>query len=153
MKLRFNLSILLIIIINGCTNSPIITESKPKANLVSTFDVSLDQKDQKDLESQFDSVLDPKNLDEWMKHMSSKPHHVGSPWSKQNAEYVVKHFKSWGLEASIETFEVLVPFPKVMKLELIEPKKVSLKLNEPALKEDATSRITKDVLPLSLIHI
>ena len=147
MKLRFNLSILLIIIINGCTNSPIITESKPKANLVSTFDVSLDQKDQKDLESQFDSVLDPKNLDEWMKHMSSKPHHVGSPWSKQNAEYVVKHFKSWGLEASIETFEVLVPFPKVMKLELIEPKKVSLKLNEPALKEDATSRITKDVLP------
>jgi len=147
MKLRFNLSILLIIIINGCTNSPITTESKPKANLVSTFDVSLDQKDQKDLESQFDSVLDPKNLDEWMKHMSSKPHHVGSPWSKQNAEYVVKHFKSWGLEASIETFEVLVPFPKVMKLELIEPKKVSLKLNEPALKEDATSRITKDVLP------
>ena len=147
MKLRFNLSILLIIIINGCTNSPIITESKPKANLVSTFDVSLDQKDQKGLESQFDSVLDPKNLDEWMKHMSSKPHHVGSPWSKQNAEYVVKHFKSWGLEASIETFEVLVPFPKVMKLELIEPKKVSLKLNEPALKEDATSRITKDVLP------
>ena len=147
MKLRFNLSILLIIIINGCTNSPIITESKPKVNLVSTFDVSLDEKDQKDLESQFDSVLDPKNLDEWMKHMSSKPHHVGSPWSKQNAEYVVKHFKSWGLEASIETFEVLVPFPKVMKLELIEPKKVSLKLNEPALKEDATSGITKDVLP------
>ena len=147
MKLRFNLSILLIIIINGCTNSPIITENKPKVNLVSTFDVSLDQKDQKDLESQFDSVLDPKNLDEWMKHMSSKPHHVGSPWSKQNAEYVVKHFKSWGLEASIETFEVLVPFPKVMKLELIEPKKVSLKLNEPALKEDATSGITKDVLP------
>ena len=147
MKLRFNLSVFLLIIINGCTNSPNITDSKPKTNLVSTFDVSLNQKDQKALESQFDSVLDPQNLDEWMKHMSSKPHHVGSPWSKQNAEYVAKHFKSWGFEADIETFEVLVPFPKIMKLELIEPKKVSLRLNEPALKEDATSGITKDVLP------
>ena len=147
MKLRFNLSVFLLIIIYGCTNSPNITDSKPKTNLVSTFDVSLNQKDQKALESQFDSVLDPQNLDEWMKHMSSKPHHVGSPWSKQNAEYVAKHFKSWGFEADIETFEVLVPFPKIMKLELIEPKKVSLRLNEPALKEDATSGITKDVLP------
>tara|TARA_B110000196_G_scaffold311802_1_gene316239 strand:+ start:877 stop:3135 length:2259 start_codon:yes stop_codon:yes gene_type:complete len=147
MKLRFNLSVFLLIIINGCTNSPNITNSKPETKLVSTFDVSLNQKDQKALESKFDSVLDPQNLDEWMKHMSSKPHHVGSPWSKQNAEYVAKHFKSWGFEADIETFEVLVPFPKIMKLELIEPKKVSLRLNEPALKEDATSGITKDVLP------
>ena len=79
--------------------------------------------------------------------MSSKPHHVGSPWSKQNAEYIAKHFKSWGFETEIETFDVLVPFPKIMKLELIEPNKVSLKLNEPALKEDATSGIKKDLLP------
>ena len=64
MKLRFNLSVNLIIIINGCINSPIITESKPKANLVTTFDVSLDQKEQRDLEYQFDSVLDPINLDD-----------------------------------------------------------------------------------------
>jgi len=147
MKLRFNLAIFLLIIVNGCVNSPTVKSSDPEINLVSTFDVSLDLKDQKALESQFDSVLDPQNLDIWMKHMSSKPHHVGSPWSKQNAEYIAKHLKSWGFETEIETFEVLVPFPKIMKLELIEPNKVSLKLNEPALKEDATSGIKKDLLP------
>jgi len=79
----------LFLIVNGCTNSTAVKTSEPEIDLVSTFDVSLDMENQKNLESQFDSVLDPQNLDKWMKHMSSKPHHVGSPWSKQNAEYIL----------------------------------------------------------------
>ena len=147
MKIKFNLVMFLFLIVNGCTNSTAVKTSEPEIDLVSTFDVSLDMENQKNLESQFDSVLDPQNLDKWMKHMSSKPHHVGSPWSKQNAEYIAKHLKSWGFETEITTFDVLVPFPKIMNLELIEPNKVTLKLNEPALKEDATSSIKKDLLP------
>ena len=146
MKIRYIL-IIIISFINGCGQSPAISTSDPKVNLVSTFDVSLDRDDQTKLESAFDAELNPQNLNDWMKHMSSKPHHVGSPWSKQNAEYIAKHFKSWGFETEIETFEVMMPFPKIMKLELVEPNKVSLQLKEPALKEDATSGITKDLLP------
>ena len=82
-----------------------------------------------------------------MKHMSSKPHHVGSPWSKQNAEFIAEKFESWGFETEIETFDVLMPFPKIRKLEMVGPNKVSLQLKEPALDEDATSGITKDLLP------
>ena len=99
------------------------------------------------MESQFDNVLEPQNLNDWMKHMSSKPHNVGSPWSKQNAEFIADKFKSWGYDTKIETFEVLVPFPKIRKLEMVSPKRVSFELKDPALKEDATSGITKDVLP------
>jgi N-acetylated-alpha-linked acidic dipeptidase len=82
-----------------------------------------------------------------MKHMSSKPHHVGSPWSKQNAEFIAEKFESWGFETEIETFDVLMPFPIIRKLEMVGPNKVSLQLKEPALDEDATSGITKDLLP------
>ena len=139
--------ITLTIFISGCGNSPTVKTDDPKIDQVSTFDISLDKKIQTQLESQFDNVLEPQNLNDWMKHMSSKPHNVGSPWSKQNAEFIADKFKSWGYDTKIETFEVLVPFPKIRKLEMVSPKRVSFELKEPALKEDATSGITKDVLP------
>ena len=71
MKIKFNLVMFLFLIVNGCTNSTAVKTSEPEIDLVSTFDVSLDMENQKNLESQFDSVLDPQNLDKWMKHMSS----------------------------------------------------------------------------------
>ena len=109
--------------------------------------MALDESAQRELESRFDQVLNPQNLNDWMKHMSSKPHHVGSPWSKQNAEFIAKHFKEWGFETEIETFDVMVPFPEIRKLELVAPNKVSFQLKEPELKEDVTSGITQDLLP------
>ena len=131
----------LLLVLSACGQPPAVAIDNPKIEQVSTFDVALNKSTQYDLESQFDSVLNPQNLNDWMKHMSSKPHHVGSPWSKQNAEFAAKLFESWGFESEIETFEVLVPFPKIRKLELVAPEKVSLQLQEPALK---------DVVPLNV---
>ena len=141
------LYILLTFIIVGCTQQSDSKSDYQNFEMVSTFDVALDRLSQSELESEFDKTLNPKNLDTWMKHMSSKPHHVGSPWSKQNAEYAANKFKEWGFESRVETFEVLVPFPKIRKLSMIAPNKVELKLFEPAVKGDRSSEMTKDVLP------
>ncbi len=140
-------SVLPVFFIISCNQAPAVDAADPKMDLVSTFDIALDRETQTNLEAQFDAVLNPQNLDDWMKHMSSKPHHVGSPWSKQNAEFIAKKFESWGFETEIETFDVLMPFPKIRKLEMVGPNKVPLQLKEPALDEDATSGITKDLLP------
>ena len=137
----------LLMVFMGCSQQPNLEPDQPKITMVSTFDVALNSKSQLELESQFDKVLNAQNLDKWMKHMSSKPHHVGSPWSKQNAEYIANKFKEWGYDTEIETFEVLVPFPTIRKLKMIAPNQVDLKLFEPELKEDATSGITENVLP------
>ena len=131
----------------SCAEQPNIESELARIETVSTFDVALDIKTQQQLESEFDKALSPQNLDTWMKHMSSKPHHVGSPWSKQNAEYAANKFKEWGFESEIETFEVLVPFPKVRKLSMIAPENIELKLFEPAVKGDLSSAMTEDVLP------
>ena len=141
------LYILLTFIIVGCTQQSDSKSDYQNFEMVSTFDVALDRLSQSELESEFDKTLNPKNLDTWMKHMSSKPHHVGSPWSKQNAEYAANKFKEWGFESRVETFEVLVPFPKIRKLSMIAPNKVELKLFEPAVEGDRSSEMTKDVLP------
>ena len=141
------LYILLTFIIVGCTQQSDSKSDYQNFEMVSTFDVALDRLSQSELESEFDKTLNPKNLDTWMKHMSSKPHHVGSPWSKQNAEYAANKFKEWGFESRVETFEVLVPFPKIRKLSMIAPNKLELKLFEPAVEGDRSSEMTKDVLP------
>lgn len=99
------------------------------------------------LEEQFDALLNPRNLDTWMKRLAARPHHLGSPYGKQNAEYMRDLFKSWGYDAEIETYKVLFPTPKVRVLELVAPTRFRAALAEPALKEDATSGQLKEQLP------
>lgn len=131
----------------GCTTMPVSINSADKLKPITTFDAALDRDTQSALEADFDAVLNSKNLDEWMQHMSSKPHHVGSPWGKQNAEFIAEKFRSWGFVTEIETFEVLLPTPKIRILEMVSPTTFKALLKEPELEEDATSGILKDRLP------
>lgn len=98
-------------------------------------------------EEKFDSYLLASNLDQWMKRLAARPHHLGSAYGKQNAEFMRDLFKSWGYDAEIETYKVLFPTPKIRILELTGPTKFKAKLSEPALKEDATSNQFKEQLP------
>jgi N-acetylated-alpha-linked acidic dipeptidase len=82
-----------------------------------------------------------------MKRMSAQPHHLGSKYDKENAKFMEDRFKSWGYKTEIAEFEVLFPTPKTRIVEMTGPEKFTLKLNEPALKEDATSSQQKDQLP------
>ena len=99
-------------------------------------------------EQKFDAALSAKNVDQYLKEMSARPHHIGSPGGKAVAEYILNHFKSWGYDAEIETFMVLFPTPKERLLEMVEPLKYKALLSEPALKEDPTSNQLAEQLPV-----
>ena len=73
------------------------------------------------LEEKFDSLLDTSDIEAWIQRMSARPHHVGSPYGKDNAEFLLELFRSWGWEAEIETYWVLFPTPEVRLVEMIEP--------------------------------
>lgn len=102
---------------------------------------------ERDWESKFRAIPDPGNLRQYMQRMSARPHHVGSPYDKDNAEWILAHFKEWGLDAHIETFEVLFPTPKLRLLEMVEPTKFTAKLEEPAIAADPTSNQKSEQLP------
>ena len=102
---------------------------------------------QNDLEAKFDSSLKRENLRDWMKRLSARPHHVGSPYDKENAEFIAAQFKSWGFDTQIEQFDVLFPTPKTRLLEMTLPEKFTAKLDEPTLTEDATSGQKDEQLP------
>jgi N-acetylated-alpha-linked acidic dipeptidase len=107
---------------------------------------------QRELEARFDSQLNAANLREWMQRLAARPHHVGSPWGKQNAELMAGLFRSWGFETRIETFEVLFPTPKLRLLEMVAPTRYRAKLAEPSLPEDSTSGQIAEQLPTYNIY-
>src|SRR5436305_10954062 len=75
---------------------------------------------EREWEAKFRAIPDPANLRSYMQRLSARPHHVGSPYDKDNAEWILSKFKEWGLDASIESFDVLFLTPKERLLELVE---------------------------------
>src|SRR5271170_2894445 len=64
---------------------------------------------EKQWESKFRALPSTDNLRENMRRLSARPHHVGSPYDQDNAEWILAQLKSYGLDAQIETFDALFP--------------------------------------------
>src|SRR5207244_8188428 len=75
-------------------------------------------KAEREWEAKFRAIPSPDSLREYMRRLSARPHHVGSPYDKDNAEWILAKFKSFGLDAHIENFDVLFPTPKERVVEL-----------------------------------
>src|SRR4029077_5379365 len=57
------------------------------------------------LEKRFDSFLKKDEARDWMKRLSARPHHLGSPYGKENAEFIAGLYRSWGYDTEIERFD------------------------------------------------
>ena len=98
-------------------------------------------------DARFRAIPDAANIGEYMKRLSARPHHVGSPYDKENAEWILAKFKEWGWDAQIETFTVLFPTPKERVVELVAPTQFRASLEEPAVAVDPTSGQKAEQLP------
>jgi N-acetylated-alpha-linked acidic dipeptidase len=99
-------------------------------------------------EEKLRAIPSPENLRAYMQRLSARPHNVGSPYDKDNAEWIAAKFKEFGLDTHIEQFDVLYPTPKERVVELVDggPKFVA-KLQEPAIPQDPTSNEQSEQLP------
>src|SRR5438270_13916949 len=98
-------------------------------------------------EQKFRDIPAPDRIRDNMKRLSARPHHVGSPYDKDNAEWLLSQLKSFGLDAQIETFSALFPTPRERHLELNGATKFVARLQEPVLSVDPTSDQTAEQLP------
>ena len=98
-------------------------------------------------EQRFKSMPDPQRMRANMERLSAHPHHVGSPYDKENAEWILAQYKQWGWDAHIEEFQVLFPTPKLRLLEMVAPSKFTAKLEEPAVAIDPTTKQKDEQLP------
>jgi N-acetylated-alpha-linked acidic dipeptidase len=104
-------------------------------------------RDQRQWEKKFRAIPDPDSLREAMRTLSARPHHLGSPRDSINAEWILQRFRAWGLQAQIETFQVLFPTPRERVVELIAPRRFTALLKEPPVAADPTSGQQSEQLP------
>lgn len=102
---------------------------------------------QREWEAKFKSIPAPDSLRSYLKTLAARPQHLGSSYGKTNAEWLVKLFTGWGLDAKIETFEVLFPTPRERLVEMVAPTRFVAKLREPVIPGDASSAQQAEQLP------
>ncbi len=102
---------------------------------------------QRTIESRLDASIDKNEMDQWLRRMSARPHHVGSAAGKENAEFIASLFESWGYDVEIAQYEILLPTPKVREVELVAPTQFSASLREDSLAEDPSTSVREDLLP------
>ena len=102
---------------------------------------------ERDLEAKFRAIPDPARMRESMRRLSARPHHVGSAYDKDNAEWILDQFKSYGWDAHIENFDVLFPTPIDRVVELVAPTTFKASLQETPLPGDPTSSQQTEQLP------
>jgi N-acetylated-alpha-linked acidic dipeptidase len=100
-----------------------------------------------DLRARFDAQIHPDELRDWLTLLAAEPNHVGSPHDKANAEWILAHFKEWGWDARIETFDVLYPTPIHETLELVSPRRFEATLQEPPIPGDSSATAHDPALP------
>jgi len=102
---------------------------------------------QRSLEARFDALIRRSDIHDWVQRLANRPHHLGSPAGKANAEWMAGLFRSWGYETKLETYEVLFPTPRTRLVEMLAPRLFRAALVEPPLAEDATSGQAGEQLP------
>lgn len=128
-------------------NSAQVTASKSAAPAQLQGYTAQSSSPEHEWEKKFQDGIVRDNVRENVRRMSARPHHVGSPYDKDNAEWILSKFKEWGFDAHIETFQVLFPTPKERVVELVQPTQFKAKLQEPAIPGDATSNQGAEQLP------
>jgi N-acetylated-alpha-linked acidic dipeptidase len=143
MPLRWMYCSLFVLIPLGLVRSE--PESTPSSALAGY--TTQDAAQQRDWERKFQDGVSADHIRENMRRLSARPHHVGSPYDKDNAEWLLAKYKEWGYDAKIETFYVLFPTPKSRMLEMVSPTPFKARMQEPVVPGDPTTNQTDEQLP------
>lgn len=76
-----------------------------------------------EFEKAFRSFPTPERARQDLWILTQAPHVAGTPEDYRTAQYVLSQFREAGLEAKIAEYEVLLPMPKEVKVDLVEPYK------------------------------
>jgi N-acetylated-alpha-linked acidic dipeptidase len=88
------------------------------------------------LEQKLRRVPDSSRAESNLRKLTSEPHMAGTDASHRVAEWLREQYESYGFDANIVSYEVWLPMPLEVRLELIEPEKKTLATQEEPYAED-----------------
>ncbi len=121
-----------------CLGLPWLAHTQSASTTIRGF-LSRDVPAEAKLEEQAESIPDPARLHKYLDYIAGQPHNAGSPRSKAIALYLASTLREWGLDAYVEQFEALMPYPTVRQVEVLGPKHYTLELKEPVIPSDPDS--------------
>jgi N-acetylated-alpha-linked acidic dipeptidase len=140
-------AVIAIIAVAGLSLAPIRTHVGAEEQPLAGYSAE-SSRAERQWEGKLRAIPSPENLRAYMQRLSARPHNVGTPYDKDNAEWIAAKFKEFGLDTHIESFDVLYPTPKERVVELVEGgPKFAAKLQEPAVPQDPTSNQQAEQLP------
>ena len=71
--------------------------------------------------------------------MTAQPHHTGSPYQLELADYVGERFKTFGFDVSRYEYSVLIPWPGERIVEVVKPDPLRLQVEEDVLPDDPSA--------------
>jgi N-acetylated-alpha-linked acidic dipeptidase len=84
-----------------------------------------------------DRFVSPEKIDEHLRHLTAEPHVASSPRNDELARYVHGKWKEFGLEdVALTTYDVLLSFPKSIRVELVAPHVLPLTIQEKGYPKD-----------------
>jgi N-acetylated-alpha-linked acidic dipeptidase len=99
-------------------------------------------------EEQFRAVPAPASAREHLRRLTAEPHIAGTKEDYATAIYVRDQMRSYGLQAELREYQVLLPYPKQASVvELVAPRREALVTTEAIVPEDPTSSDPK-ITPL-----
>ena len=76
---------------------------------------------QAEIETTFRAVPSPDAAHKDLRALTREPHVAGTPEDYRTAQYVLDQFREAGLEGQIVEYRVLLPMPREVKVDLVEP--------------------------------
>jgi len=102
---------------------------------------------QRAIEAEFDGLVSAEEMDQWLRRLTARPHHVGSAYGKENAEFIAELLESWGYDVEIAEYSILLPTPKTREVELLAPTQFTASLDEESLDADPSTSVRDELLP------
>ncbi|MDH5215251.1 MAG: M28 family peptidase, partial [Gammaproteobacteria bacterium] len=99
------------------------------------------------IEARYDEKLDAADMDAWLRRLSARPHHVGSTYGQENAQFIAGLFREWGYQVDIAEYRILLPTPKTRELKLTAPGQFTASLDEDTLEADPSTAVRDELLP------
>ncbi len=88
-------------------------------------------------------LIEKGSIKEFHERLADEPNRAGTVRSRKTAEWMMSQFASFGLEASLSEYEVLLAEPIDASVEIIAPEVVNLSVRERVLTEDPASAIAQ----------
>ncbi|MGP1309476.1 MAG: M28 family peptidase [Phycisphaerales bacterium] len=99
---------------------------------------------QRAAETRLMGAVDKESIRWFHERLADEPNRAGTVRNRKTAEWMVSQFARFGLDASLEEFDVLLTEPIDAEVEIVAPERVTLPIRERVLSEDPHSAVAEN---------